>query len=64
MKKIFISHASKDAKIMQAFIKDILYGALSIKISEIFCTTTDGTKIKSGSDWRNSTCIAGSDQGK
>lgn len=54
MKKIFISHSSKDAAIMQAFIDDILHGALSVKISEIFCTTTDGTKIKSGSDWRNS----------
>lgn len=39
---------------MQAFIDEILVGALSVKISEIFCTTTDGTKIISGEDWRNS----------
>jgi len=54
LKKIFISHASKDQKIIKAFIDDILHGALSVKISQIFCTTTDGTKIESGEDWRNS----------
>ena len=54
MKKIFISHTSKDKPIIQAFIDDILVGLLAVKISEIFCTTTDGTRIKSGEDWRNS----------
>jgi len=53
-KKIFISHSSKDRPIIESFIDDILVGALAIKLNDIFCTTTDGTKIKSGDDWRNS----------
>jgi len=53
MQRIFISHASKDKEIVQAFMDEILIGALGIKITDIFCTTTDGTKIKSGNDWRN-----------
>jgi len=54
MKKIFISHASSDEPIVKSIIDDLLVGALSVKISEIFCTTTDGMKIESGEDWRNS----------
>lgn len=53
MTRIFISHSSKDKEIIQAFMDEILIGALGIKITDIFCTTTDGTKIKSGNDWRN-----------
>jgi len=53
MKRIFISHASKDNEIVQAFIDELLVGALAVKVTDIFCTTTDGTKIKSGEDWRN-----------
>jgi len=53
MERILISHASKDKEIIQAFMDEILIGALGIKITDIFCTSTDGTKIKSGSDWRN-----------
>ena len=54
MKKIFISHSSADEPIIRSLIDDLLHGALSVNISEIFCTTTDGTKIESGEDWRNS----------
>lgn len=54
MKKIFVSHASKDELIVRSLIDDLLVGALAVKVSEIFCTTTDGTKIESGDDWRNS----------
>ena len=54
MKKIFISHASADQPIIKSLIDDLLHGALSVKISDIFCTTADGTKIESGKDWRNS----------
>lgn len=54
MKKIFISHASKDEYIVGSIVDDILVGALAVKVSEIFCTTTDGTKIESGEDWRDS----------
>ena len=52
-KKIFVSHSSKDEKIVKMFVEDILDLGLSVKTSEIFCTTTDGTKIESGEDWRN-----------
>ena len=54
MKKIFISHASTDEPIIRSLIDDLLVGALSVKVSDIFCATTDGTKIESGENWRNS----------
>ncbi|MCO5241239.1 MAG: toll/interleukin-1 receptor domain-containing protein [Chitinophagaceae bacterium] len=54
MRQVFISHSSKDEPIVKAFIDDILVGSLAVKVSDIFCTTTDGTKIVSGDDWRNS----------
>lgn len=54
MKKVFISHASADEPIIKSLIDDLLVGALSVKVSEIFCTTTDGMKIESGEDWRDS----------
>lgn len=54
MKRIFISHASADEPIIKSLIDDLLIGALSVKVSDIFCTTTDGMKIGSGEDWRNS----------
>jgi hypothetical protein len=53
-KQIFISHSGKDKSIIDDFIDLILHGALSVPIDKIFCTSTDGTKIKSGDDWRNS----------
>lgn len=52
-KTVFISHSTKDKAIVDAFIDLILHGALSVPIDQIFCTSTDGTKIKSGEDWRN-----------
>lgn len=53
-KTVFISHASRDKEIVDAFIDLILHGALSVPIDEIFCVSTDGTKIESGADWRDS----------
>lgn len=53
-RKIFISHAVYDKEIADAFVDVILHGALSVPINEIFCVSTDGTKIKSGDDWRDS----------
>lgn len=53
-KSVFISHASKDKEIVDAFIDLILHGALSVPIDKIFCVSTDGTKIESGADWRDS----------
>lgn len=54
VKSIFISHASKDKEIADALVDIILQGALSVSIDKIFCVSTDGTKIKSGADWRDS----------
>ena len=51
-KSIFISHATKDKVIATAFIDLILHGALEIPLKNIFCTSTEGTNIKSGEDWR------------
>lgn len=53
-KHVFISHASKDKEIIDAFVDLILQGSLSVPIDKIFCVSTDGTKIKSGADWRDS----------
>ncbi|MBP2831799.1 TIR domain-containing protein [Aquimarina sp. U1-2] len=53
-KEIFISHSGKDKQIVDNFIDLILQGGLGIHINKIFCTSTDGAKIKSGTDWRNS----------
>lgn len=53
-KSVFISHASKDKEIVDAFVDLILHGSLSVPIDKIFCVSTDGTKIESGADWRNS----------
>jgi hypothetical protein len=53
-KSIFISHSIRDKEIVNAFVDLILHGALSVPIDKIFCISTDGTKIKSGSDWRDS----------
>jgi|GEM_PF-4518711 len=52
--KIFVSHAIKDEKIAKAFVDLILHGSLYIHIFEIYCISADGTKIKSGDDWRKS----------
>lgn len=52
-KKVFVSHSVKDKEIADAFVDVILHGALSVPIDEIFCISTEGTKIKSGEDWRD-----------
>jgi len=52
-KDIFISHSGKDKKIVDDFV-DLLLGALSVPISKIFCSSSDGMKIESGTDWRDS----------
>src|SRR3569833_605782 len=53
-RSVFISHASKDKALVQDFLDFILHGALSVDITDIFCTTTECTKIESGEDWRGS----------
>jgi len=41
-KSVFISHASKDKEIADAFVDIILHGAMSIDLDDIFCTSTEG----------------------
>lgn len=53
-KDIFISHSSIDKPIIDKFIDLILDNGLSIDIGKIFCTSTEGAKIKSGQIWRES----------
>jgi len=53
-KSIFISHATKDEKIIQYFLDEILIGALGFRHQDIFCTSIDGMKIHSGINWRDS----------
>jgi hypothetical protein len=55
---IFISHSGKDKQIVDDFIDLLLLGALSVPINKIFCSSSDGTKIKSGTDWRDSILAA------
>jgi hypothetical protein len=52
MRKVFISHSVKDKEIAESFIDLILQNGLSVPISQIFCSSTDGTMIESGDDWR------------
>lgn len=47
-KKIFISHASKDVKIVEAFVKHILRLGLNISADRIFCTSMEGHGVRSG----------------
>ncbi|HRE96937.1 MAG TPA: toll/interleukin-1 receptor domain-containing protein, partial [Flavobacteriales bacterium] len=46
--KIFISHSSKDIKIVEAFVKHILRLGLDISANRIFCTSMEGHGVKSG----------------
>ena len=50
-RKIFISHASADAPIINAFIKEILMLGCGLKSEDIFCTL-DHTVIRTGDDFR------------
>ena len=54
-KRIFISHANKDKYITDSFIDLILDIGLSIDIvQDVFSTSYEGTRIKTGADWRES----------
>ncbi len=54
MKKIFISHCSKDKNIADIFVDKILENGMGFNHTEIFCTSIEGLGIKTGKDWRNS----------
>ena len=50
--EIFISHSIKDKVIVDSFIDTVLHGALNVHRKNIFCISTEGSKIKSGVEWR------------
>ena len=45
MKTVFISHAVNDKEIVNAFVDLIILGGLGVPIDQVFCVSTDGTKI-------------------
>ncbi len=53
LKTIFISHSVNDREIAIAFVDLIILGGIGVPIDQVFCVSTDGTKIKSGKDWRD-----------
>lgn len=50
--KIFISHSSKDQKIITAFVDKILKLGCGLSDSQIFCTSIQGLGIENGTDFR------------
>lgn len=46
--KIFISHSSKDIKIIEAFVEKILILGLEVSPNRIFCSSMEGHGVKSG----------------
>lgn len=52
-KRIFISHSSLDEKIANDFVNIILQNGLGINpIKDVFCTSVEGLRIRSGEDFR------------
>ena len=52
MKRIFISHSSKDSLLVKAFVDRILILGLNIDKNEVFCTSVEEMGIKSGDDFK------------
>ncbi len=50
--KVFISHSSKDKKIVDSFITNILILGCGIDENNIFCTSVEGLGIKTGEEFR------------
>lgn len=53
IKKIFISHACKDKKLVEIFVDKLLVCGMGFNNNDIFCTSLEGLGIKTGEDWRN-----------
>lgn len=51
-KKIFISHSSKDVKVVKEFVDKILLLGIGLKEEDVFCTSIEGLNIKNGEDIR------------
>ncbi|MCH9679830.1 MAG: TIR domain-containing protein, partial [Deltaproteobacteria bacterium] len=50
--RVFISHASKDKALIDLFSEHVLRLGLQIGLKDIFCSSLDGAKIKTGEDFR------------
>jgi hypothetical protein len=50
---IFISHSSKDDKLVKLFVDKILQLTLKLDVNEIICTSIEACSILSGDDFRN-----------
>lgn len=53
MKKVFISHSSKDSKVVELFAEVILCSGLGVKAEDIFASSIDGHKVIVGNNWRD-----------
>ena len=53
IRKVFISHSSKDRKIVTDFVDRILVMGIGFSTDDIFCTSIEDMNIKNGEDIRN-----------
>lgn len=53
VKKVFISHSSKDKAVVEAFVDKILRLGIGIAAADIFCTSLEDLQIKNGEDIRS-----------
>ena len=51
-KPFFISHSSRDKKIIEVFVEKILRLGIGISVDDIFCTSIETMGIKNGDDMR------------
>lgn len=50
--KVFISHSSKDKRIIESFVENILVQGCKLSEDSIFCTSIEGLDIRTGKDFR------------
>ncbi len=58
IRKVFISHSSKDSRLVREFIEKLLILGLNFKREQVFCTSLEGANIRSGSDFKESIKVA------
>ncbi len=51
-RKVFISHSSKDVKLVKEFVDKILLLGIGLQEEDVFCTSIEGLNIKNGEDIR------------
>ncbi|MBL4898605.1 MAG: toll/interleukin-1 receptor domain-containing protein [Colwellia sp.] len=52
--QIFISHASADKELVDAFVDSLLLLGIGLNEGDVFCTSVEGMGIKNGDDFRES----------